>query len=111
MAQPARRGSELRRLAVRQPGRAAGRDPHDERAGGLGPDRGPPATPHTTGGEPSVPAVSTASGSSRPPRVGPITTPTPATADRAPIAWGRSTGGNAALRLENVAGRAAKHSV
>jgi hypothetical protein len=43
--------------------------------------------------------------------VGPITTPTPATADRAPIAWGRSTGGNAALRLENVAGRAAKHSV
>src|ERR1700734_2960638 len=62
MAQPARRGPELRRLPVRQPSRAAGRDPHHERAGGLGPDRGPPATPHATGGEPSVHAVSTASG-------------------------------------------------
>ena len=42
--------------------------------------------------------------SSRPPRVGPITMPTPATADQAAIACGRSSGGNTAFRIDSVAG-------
>ena len=42
--------------------------------------------------------------SSRPPSVGPMMTPTPATADQAAIACGRSRGGNTAFRIESVAG-------
>ena len=42
--------------------------------------------------------------SSRPPRVGPITMPTPVTADQAAMAWGRSRGGNTELMIDSVAG-------
>ena len=42
--------------------------------------------------------------SSRPPRVGPITTAAPATADQAAMACGRSFGGNTAFRMDKVAG-------
>ncbi len=42
--------------------------------------------------------------SSRPPSVGPITMPTPATADQAAIACGRSFGGKTAFRIDSVAG-------
>ncbi len=42
--------------------------------------------------------------SSRPPSVGPRMMPTPATADQAAIACGRSFGGNTALRMDSVAG-------
>ena len=42
--------------------------------------------------------------SSRPPRVGPITMPTPATADQAAMACGRSRGGNTEFRMDSVAG-------
>ncbi len=42
--------------------------------------------------------------SSSPPSVGPITMPTPATADQAAIACGRSFGGKTAFRIDKVAG-------